>query len=317
MVFLLASPFVIHARDLRQTISTSCKTGASSTLTVISGTGFAASSAFCQAEVNAKIEIQKVTVAWVADLHSNPDTGCTLEFSTLAANGFAEAMAAAYASAGASAEIEGTGTACAEGSADSNALAVVLLDSAVESSLEAIEDKYGSTTRNKVQEGIDNAEASGEALVPAAASVISTAGTLVYQSACTNGQPVETSDESFVREVREVSSYIFGEISLTLCQELGLRGEEDRAAWNRLLDESPALAVTPNGAENEAVTPSGTIPEPCTGEKQTICCGDAFKGSDTCPCGENCQLNASLEDQLASDVKIWEDVLTEEKCSCS
>ena len=125
------------------------------------------------------------------------------------------------------AQIEGTGIACAEGFAAGDALATALVDIAVKVSLDSIQEVYGYSTKAKVEEALDKSvdEASGKAVGRAVAAAISSAWASAYQSICTKGEVVEEYDESFAYQTREAAAYLFAEVALSLCAEVGQGSE--------------------------------------------------------------------------------------------
>lgn len=318
---LFVAPFAVHARGLKQAVSSNCQTGSKATLFLTSGHGFARSTSYCEVEAHAKNDIKKIVKEWVDDVYLDQQTGCTVAYATEVAEGFAKATAKAFTSVAAVAHIEGTGVACAEGFAAGDALAAALVDIAVKVSLDSIEEFYGYSTKAKVEEALDKAvdEASGKAVGRAVAATISSAWASAYQSICTKGELVEEYDESFAYQTREAAAYLFAEVALSLCREIGQ--DVDEGEWKKIMSDSTSF-VTGEITDTEDSQAYGTAgvgddkPEQCTGMKAAVCCRRSYKKRDTCRCGTRCQMKTYLENHKGSKAKIWEDMTTGDKCLC-
>ena len=88
-------------------------------------------------------------------------------------------------------------------------------------SLEAIQDKFGRSTKNAVEEGLDKStdRATGQATGRAVTAAISEAWAASSASVCTEGGIAKDAQDSFAERVREAIAFLYAEVALQLCSQ--------------------------------------------------------------------------------------------------
>lgn len=316
LLLLLITPFAVDARGLRPQTSTSCSTTSKATLFLTSGRGYASATAYCEAEAKAKDAVYKVVAEWVHRVYDAPEHGCTSAAAEIAVDGFAEATARAFADVRASAEIQGTGKACASGSAEGDAFASAVVDIALQSTLAVVHEKRGYASKDKVHKAL-NDEASGKVSGRAVSAAIASAWAAASESVCTKGYRVEAAQSSLGQQVRKVVAKLFAEIAVTLCEKPldkdetaanSVTSESTSTIFGEIKDEEFSVAEGNAGVQEEKL-------QPCTGRKSSICCRKSYLNRDTCRCGMKCQMKTVVDHSPLTSVKIWEDK-EGEKCMC-
>ncbi|CAD7699656.1 unnamed protein product [Ostreobium quekettii] len=312
---LIVAPFVAEARGLRAHTSTSCDTNSKAALFLTSGSGYASATAYCEAEAKAKDAVYKVVTDWVHKVYDAPKHGCTAAEIKIAVEGFAQATARAFADVRASAEIQGTGKACAGGSAEGDAFAAAVLDVALEATLTVVHEKRGYAEKERVQKALN--QASGEVSGRAVSAAIASAWAAASESVCTKGYKVEASESALGQQVRTIVAKLFGEIAVTLCEEPideyettgeSTTSESTSTISGEIKDDEFAVVEGNAGVGEDDV-------KPCEGLKGKICCRSYYQDKDTCRCGMRCQMETLVDYSPVTKVKIWEDKKGE-KCMC-
>lgn len=317
------STVVVDARGLKQSTQVFCSADSRSSLLITSGSGSARSSSTCQAEARAFNDIRVLVKDYVDSVFRDPDTGCTELFASEVVQGCAQAAASVFTAASVEVQIEGSGVACADAASSGDAFAVAVVDIIVDVSLEAIQDKFGRSTKNAVEEGLDKStdSATGQATGRAVTAAISEAWAASSASVCTEGGAADEAQESFAERVREAIAFLYAEVALQLCSQTSA-DLTDLEEWASSLSDSDSFVTgevqvrdVVDVSEGNASTDGAQV-EQCKGSER-LCCNNIRKRQDTCTCGINCELKAA--DTSAGDsssAKLWENTDTKTTCLC-
>lgn len=305
-----------------------CETESEATLSLQgSGSGFAQSTAFCQALADAERVIKSTVEEYFEKFTEDSSNGqCTEAEASAAVTGVAEAFASAYTSVATEVKITGTGTACASGFAAGDSLAVSLVEVYLKLSVELIEAKYPTTSYGQdVKKAVDDKvdSASGRTSGDAAAAVIATAWAAATDKACTTGGFESGYEEALVKSTTVAVAELWATVVVELCSnfedakkdELKLWADESSKSFSRIagdvtVDGSTEITTTEGGAG------SGTADEiPICGMSKGICCSSSNKGQDVCSCGSGCSM--SKRDDGDDGRIVWDDDSAGTSCYCA
>lgn len=322
LLALLVAPFAVDARDLQQT-STTCVVASSAKLVITAGEGSARSNALCTAEAKAESDIKEAVDKWVDQVIDNEEEGCSDLAASELVEGWATALATAFASVSNEVYISGTGTACAEATADGDAFALALVEITVNVTLQAIQDSFGDDLSTKVDEAIKKGtnEATGEAVGVALGGAIAEAWASASNRVCTSQGRELGFDESEATQIVQAEAFLFAEVILTVCSELGVELDSEFASS---LADSQSFVT---GAVEKLVvqdTTTGTAStgtsdfKQCAGQKGAICCSTSSKAQPTCSCGSGCTMEeVTVTSAPSAAAKVWQDSETKEFCFCT
>lgn len=322
LLALLVAPFAVDARDLKQA-STSCVVASSAKLVITEGEGSARSNAFCSAQARAESDIKKTVEDWVDQVIENEEEGCSDLTASELVQGWATALATAFASVSNEVYISGTGTACAEATADGDAFALALVEITVNVTLEAIQDSFGDELSTKVDKAIKEGTntATGEAVGVALGGAIAEAWATASNRVCTSEGRQMGFDESEATQIIQAEAFLFAEVVLTVCSELGV--DLDSESASSLADSQSFVTgaveklVVQDTTRGTASTGTSDFKQ-CSGRKGQICCATSSKARPTCSCGSGCTLEeVTVASAPAAAAKVWQDSETKEFCFCT
>jgi len=277
-----------------------------------------------QAEARARNDIKKVVEDWVDSVAASKQEGCTDIAANAVVEGWAEAVAKAFTSVTNEVNIQGTGTACAEGFAQGDAFAIAIVEIQIEVTLQAIQETFGQELSTKVESAIDKGvnKATGEAVGKAVSGAIAEAWASASNRVCTTGGEKKGFDQSEAVQIQQAEAFLFAEVILTVCAELGVDTKELEQYQSSLTDStsfvtgSAEQTTIVNTATGSASTGQSRFLE-CTGLKDTVCCSDSVKLQDQCECGNGCAMKQADLTPPTAGAKVWQDTASGDFCFCA
>lgn len=266
----------------------SCKTKASTSAFVTSGSATVKSTSVCSAYSESISQISKLVEDYLKNIKKHPENGCTKISLEAMLRACAQTIAKVYTGVQIEIDVNGDGIACASGSSEGDAFATAY-------SALLVNLWIGAT------DGSSSAEA--EAQVTALNFALSKAWAAAKVKRCQIGEgEVKDFEESLAEQVRQALSCVTVEVAVTLCDQSiakkvakGKCGECGAGELQSLLEATEStseIGVCTSTVDlvDVAVGNAATEdrdPVPCEGDSKK-CCDAFYNDKSECLCGRNC-----------------------------